>query len=304
MSRGVTLLAVGGYGYLEWAVNQAVSIRYHSPDLPIQLIVSNDLRSYAEQAGQSMGIFDYITELADTDYKTDGRLFPAKIKTALYRHLLFDNTIYLDVDGCTIAALEPLFDFKSNFVTDVQAIYSPVMGPEFEQMKWAKPAEFYKHFGLKELDRIPAINSSFMLIRKCDQIEKVFEKAHELLISHPMPESMRWYPWGKKRSSKINEPDELYFNAAFAVLGFMPDHKCAVHFRMDHESGPIVPIDDLAKSYYGIGLFGEMRSNHIALKEHYNKHMRQCWNEIVWPKTGAPFSAKAEILGNSKFVLQ
>lgn len=98
MKQGVTLIAVGNDAYLRWAVNMAASIRYHSPDIKIQLITSEDLAAKAESKW-----FDIVT-VADKDLytDTDGRFFPAKLKTGLYNLLCFYETVYLDVDGCVV----------------------------------------------------------------------------------------------------------------------------------------------------------------------------------------------------------
>jgi len=41
--KGVVLIAIGGVGYLRWANNMAVSLKTHSPNLPIQILVSKEL---------------------------------------------------------------------------------------------------------------------------------------------------------------------------------------------------------------------------------------------------------------------
>ena len=117
MTRGVTLIAIGGSGYLKWAVNQAASIKFHSPNIPIQLIVSKGLY---EDAKRHTSLFNFFTPLNDEQWQDEqGRLFPAKLKTSFYDLLYFDESIYFDVDGITLKDITPLFEQEDDLVTDL-----------------------------------------------------------------------------------------------------------------------------------------------------------------------------------------
>lgn len=302
MSKGVTLIAIGKYGYLQWAINMALSVKYHTPNCDIQLITSEGLLKDAETAKTKYGCFDVLTPVNESEYTDSGKLFPAKLKTSFYNYLAFDETVYLDVDGCMIKDISPLFDISEDFATDIQGVYDITQGDRFEAMKWARIKDVYEHFKLPACAKLPAINSSFMFIRKGDLCKRIFETAHETLMNNPLPLERHWYSWGQKRKSKNNQPDELYMNVSFAKLGIVPFHASAIHFRMINERGNVVPLNTIANSHYGIGLFGELRINHVSLKEHYNKHMRQIWQAMV--KSGEPFSAKCEILSQHKFAVQ
>lgn len=302
MSRGVTLVAIGGYGYMQWAINMAVSLRYHSPAVAIQLITSQILKPNAYAIA---GLFDEVTIVSDSAFTDEqGRLFPAKLKTSLYSYLHFDETIYLDVDGVIIKDITPLFAQTEDFGTDVQAIYDLSQGEVFNAMKWATPAVTWFHFGLKPTDQLPAINSSYLFIRKGETCEALYKLAHELLMNNPLPVDQHWHPWGIKRKTKNQQPDELYMNVALAMLK-TPVHHCgAIHFRLRTETGDYLPIESIRNSCYGIGLFGELRSNHLSLLDHYNNEMKKCWTAIVSNKLGGAFYNKCENLAGSKFAVQ
>lgn len=184
VSRGVTLIAVGHRGYLEWAINMACSISYYSPNVPIQLIVSEELRDDAVVSGW----FDYITPLQKSDYTdSEHRLFPAKLKLDLYRHLVFDETIYLDVDGMVIKDIAPIFDTEADLAGDIQGVYDLSQGAVFNHLKWCKPEIIYKHYGLPDDAKLPAINSSFLFIRKSKFVETIFKQAYDNLMANPIP---------------------------------------------------------------------------------------------------------------------
>lgn len=297
MTQGITLIAIGGHGYLRWAINMACSIKHHSPDVAIQLIVSKAL---AEEAQSHTKLFNDFTVLEDDDFQDDsGRLFPAKLKTRLYEFLIYDETIYLDVDGCIIKDIKPLFGQSGDLVTDVQGVYDLTQGERFEACKWAKPDTIWFHFGLHAKAKLPAINSSFLFIRKSEQNKKLFELAHELLMTNPLPIEQHWHVWGHRRAHKVSQPDELYINVAMAMLGIIPEHEVAIYFRLITDKGDELTLADCREKYYGVGLFGQLESNHKSSRRIYDGWMQSSWRNIM----GTPYETNAETLSKTKFAV-
>lgn len=286
--RGVVLIAVGDDSYLKWAFNMAASLKHYC-NLPIQLISAKDPGNH---------FFDYVTIVDKAAYTGEnGELFPAKLKTSFYDLIEFDEAIYLDVDGVILKDITPLFDIKGDFITEIQGVYDTSQGSEFYHMKWAKPAVVYEHFGLPHDAKLPAINSSFMVIRKSDLCKELFTRAHDLVMNHALPYEKQWFTWGKPRGHKINQPDELYFNVALAQMNTVPVHARPIYFRMVSDSGENLTLDVIRANYYGIGLYGDSRTNHITTKEAYNREVVAVCREMNVPHHG-----KAEILGLTKFV--
>ena len=276
--RGVTLIAIGGNGYLKRAVNQAASIKFHSPEIPIQLIESKELSHEA----QSYKVFDIFTLVADELWQdSEGRLFPAKLKTSFYDLIAFDEAIYFDVDGVTLKDITPLFEQKEDFVTDLQGVYDLSQGAVFNHLKWAKPDMIWFHFGLKANAKLPAINSSFLFIRKSEKVKALFDLAHSLLMNNPLPISSHWYNWGRLRDNKVSQPDELYFNVAMAMMDFVPAHEVAVYFRMTNERTAPITFDEIREKFYGIGLFGQLESNYPPNRDYYNREAKKYYTEKV-----------------------
>ena len=294
--RGVTLIAIGGYGYLKWAVNQAASIKFHSPEIPIQLIVSKELSHEA----QSYKVFDIFTLIEDEKWQdSEGRLFPAKLKTSFYDLIAFDEAIYFDVDGITVKDITPLFEQKEDFVTDVQGVYDLTQGAIFNHLKWAKPDVIWFHFGLKANAKLPAINSSFLFIRKGAKVKAIFDLAHSLLMNNPLPTENHWYNWGRLRDNKVSQPDELYFNVAMAMMDFIPAHEVAVYFRMINDRTAPITIEEIKEKFYGIGLFGQLESNYPPNRDYYNREAKKCYTEKVSPF----FQNNCEALCQTKFAV-
>lgn len=294
--RGITLIAVGGDGYLRWACNMACSVKYHSPNAVIQLIVSDKLSEGAEQfKGKLFDIITVVDDLQWTD--NEGRIFPAKLKTQFYELVPFDEFIYLDVDGCILKDITPLFEQKANIVTDVQAVYDRSMGNEFKHMKWCRPDVVWSHYGLSESDLMPAINSSFMFVRKCEEMESLFAQAHYNLMINPIPKEKHWHTWGRVSRDKVNQPDELYINVAMAQLKIVPAHEVAIYFRMINDTGENLTADQIRKNHYGVGLFGQIQTNHRANRGIYDCEMKAMWTSYM----GGSFNATHDVLSRSKF---
>lgn len=295
-SRGVTLIAIGNRGYLEWAINMACSIAYYSPSVPIQLITDERLKDDAIACGW----FDYVTPLQKESYTDkDKRLFPAKLKLELYQHLIFDETVYLDVDGMVIKDITPLFETVSDISGDIQGVYDKSQGAAFNHLKWCKPNTIWEHYGLAEDAKLPAINSSYMFIRKSKIAELIFKQAYDNLMSNPIPTSEHWHVWGKRTPYKINQPDELYFDIALAQHNYIPENNVAVYFRLIIDKGEVKKFTDLQQTHYGIGLFGDLRTNHTSLRDMYNREMNKIWQGM----TGTKFFATADVLAKTKFAV-
>lgn len=293
MTKGVSILAIGSGAYGAWAVNFAVSLKYHSPDVSIQLIC--DETNLVDTAHYHY-LFNLITKIDPIDcVDNQGEFYPAKAKLNLYKYFAYDHTAYFDVDAVVIKDISPLFELKENIYTDVQGVHTIQQGNVFDHLKWAKPETIWKHFGLSETAKLPAVNSSFVLIHKNEQTEKIWLLALKLLTENRLPTEQYWHKWGR---GKGRDADELYFNVACAMLNVMPEKLVAVYFRTILEPGAAIKLEDLEKNYYAIGLFGDTRSLHLSSKEYYNRLMGKYWRETI--KT--TFYNKAEVLLQGKIV--
>lgn len=293
MTKGVSILAIGSSGYGRWAVNFAVSLKFHSPDCAIQLIC--DEANFLETRNYH-NLFEIITRI-DTAHYTDDRggLFPAKAKLLLYKYFAFELTAYFDVDAVIIKPVEPIFELEGDLYTDVQGIHMIKEGNLFDHLKWAKPETIWKHFALTIDSKLPAVNSSFLLVRKTPQNEKLYELGLKLLFENNLSTEKYWHKWGR---GKGRDADELYFDVALAKMNLIPEHLVAVYFRTILEGGMAIPLEKLKEKHYAIGLFGDTRSLHLSVKEYYNRLMGQAWREVI--KTD--FYNKCEFLLKEKIV--
>jgi len=293
MTKGVSILAIGSSAYGRWAVNFAVSLRYHSPDVNVQLIC--DEKNLLETSHYHH-LFERITKMDLLDCVNDsGDFFPAKAKLNLYKYFAYEQTAYFDVDAVVIKDVSPLFELTGDIYTDVQGVHTIAEGNLFNHLKWAKPETIWEHFGLNSESKLPAVNSSFVLINKNEKTEALWLLALKLLIENKLPTDLYWHKWGR---GKGHDADELYFDVACAMLRIIPEHLVAVYFRTIIEPGMPIPLDELRKKYYAIGLFGETRSLHMSSKDYYNRLMGNYWREVV----GTYFYNKCETLLKDKIV--
>ena len=269
MIRGISLLAIGGDAYMWWAVNMACSIKYYSPDVPVQLIASRGIIDKIK-AQQLEKVFDYFTEIIEDDYTQNAAFAPGKAKLKLPEYFIFERTIYLDTDGCLIKDITPLFDAPADFGVQLSGSYKLGEEEHPASMRWCASSVLMKYYNLKPTATMPAINSSILLFENTEANQQLYKQACDNFCNNPIPANQRTQTWGRGQGL---QPDELYLNVACAQLNRMPYDLTAIHFRPRHNTGKLPEVNELRKTCYGIGLFGNEDLTHVSLKSLYNRHM-------------------------------
>lgn len=293
--KGIILLAIGEIHYGYFAFNMAMSIKYHSPNMPIQLIC--EPKTVSTLSDWEMSFFDIITEIDVSNCyqevlergRMKTKLFPAGAKLRLNKYMAFNESIYLDVDGLVIKPIEPLFDECSSFY-HTQVIGTGTNDVEkFDNMVWAYPKDIWSHYGLKDGLRFPFIQSSFQYLKKGDDLDRLYAQALENL-ENPIPVTKLRYPWGK------SQPDELYMNIALAQLGLLPSMtNDPVYFT----NRTVLKEPELLKDYYLLGLFGIRRQHSSSgLLDYYDRLV----HKYMKSKHNQNGKYKAFILMRNKFV--
>ncbi len=250
--RGITLLAIGKREYGKMAFNMALSLKHHSK-IPIQLVC--DLKTIE---GIDKQFFDIITEIDPSDCR-DLKFEPGKAKLSLYKYIAFDETIYLDVDGVSIKPIDPLFDecketgqyFLTQYKTHIEGVKE-----DYKQMLWAWPKDIWNHYQLKVDAKLPATNSSFMYMKKGEELTKFFEQCLDNFNNPPIQR----LTWGNSK------PDELFLNVALAqfdILGKLKE-SYPIYFSGYYNENLKKELND----YYILGLFGNKRHTHHSVFEH------------------------------------
>jgi len=270
MDRGIQLLAIGAREYGQWARNMAVSIRHHNPDVHITLVHDGKATAsmdFAEQYG-SRKLYDMAKVMRPEHYTRNNRLAPGFAKTHLPLYTPYKTTLYADVDGLCVSNLDTLFAEADNkpFIAHTWGNGRATDGDKDwgHNMMWSTPSAVWSHFELAPQAVYPFTNSSLMLYT--EKGASVLHIARELMLDKEMPVRMHRIRWGKG-----NQPDELYVNAACAILGIDPDTGTKpIYFRpRKAHGGPTVP-DDL-KGYYFLGAWGDVNMNHDSIYRVYDR---------------------------------
>lgn len=223
-AKGVTIIAIGGDNkrsavYGKFAYNLALSLKYHSPNVPIHLIWNKV--GIGALSRQQLKAFDYETEIAQEYCFEDGIFTPSKAKMFMYDYLLFDETIYIDADSLLIKPIERLFDkCKKDYYVSLlidEKTNKPAIAKAqtrgFKYMMWADIETIWNHYDLNG-QQMPATNSSWQFIRKSETCEKLYR---QIQANYANPILNLQQAWGKGK-----QPDELYLNIALAQLDMIP----------------------------------------------------------------------------------
>ncbi len=241
MERGILLIALGGSTYTGWAVNMAVSLRFHSPDLPICLVADEKTRLSMREHEQKL--FTEIKEAKKEHYHNDnGEFAPGRMKLFMYDYRPFEQTIYLDIDGLVIKDITPLFKQLKGTVVKSQVNSITTETAETWPCQWMSLKDTRFVYSLSAKFDLPEINSSFMYFEK--GAKKYFEMAQKCYISDYRT------IWGN------SFPDELAFNVAACKLNVDLRYSEAEH-------NPVIflvktlDVSKFDEGTYIIGLYGE-----------------------------------------------
>jgi hypothetical protein len=272
MTQGIALMAFGDATYGKYAFNLALSLKRFSPALKIQLIHDDIALSQLDQF--HLNFFDHFTPLKKEDMYVNDKLYPAQVKTRIYDYLVFNESIYLDVDAVALKDITPLMNLCSlkegYYFTQVHRLHRLEDGRgEIRDMAWATADTIWNHYRLKEDAILPATQSSFAYIKKCNESESLFKKLQENL-SNPIPLEKLRYKWGG------SQPDELYLNVTLAQLGLNPslgiDPIYFSNYQIKNQS--IVEQD-----YYLLGVFGGTGVTHSSVHHLYDRIMQNYCRE-------------------------
>ena len=255
MTRGILLMAWGKRGYGFMAHNLAVSIKHHSPGIPIHLIATEKVLK--EVTDRSM--FDSI-ELLDGDPSDPGRY-----KADIYELTPFDSTLFLDVDGICLRPVEEMFDrldasgaYYATFINEVYDVNSPNILP---QMWWAYRQDIWNHCCFDHETKFPATQSSIQYIRKCDKTAEMYS-IFKAEMDSPIPLERLRNKWGG------GQPDELYLNIALARMGeWHHIGEASMYFGNTSAKRP----HEIADVYTFLSLFGNRSNIKPMYWEYYDR---------------------------------
>jgi len=261
MKQGILLIAVGSGIYARWAVNQAISVKFHNPDLPITLATDANVDSYLKP--KERALFDVVT-IVKPEHLHDaaGKFAPGKLKLYMNEYSDYDETIYLDVDGMTIRPLAPLFELCAGNDVASQVCSIVTETATSWRCQWMSLDEVRKRYTLPEAYKLQEINASFFYFKRIEAADKFFKTAQSCYI-----EGYKTF-WGN------SFPDELAFNVAGVIAG--------VDLQVP-ETGDNEPVIFLVKNpaqvdnpkTFVIGLYAGMSRPFRITYSIYDRYMKQ-----------------------------
>lgn len=275
MSKGVIIYAFkkSAYGKLAW--NLAVSIKFHSPGIPVAVI--HDGQPFAHLQEWQMKFFDYQILMDKSDLYEGLKFSPGKGKLSGYKYFPFDENIIIDADSICINDVNILFD---KCTKDFHAQTVGVWDQDAVDWtcQWMRLNFVKETFALPEKYNIYEINSSFMYVKKGPVCEALYKQAIENYhtgLSHP-----KLRPWGG------GFPDELAWDVAFAQCGIHPQFDYQKELSNDNQE-PIYFSTNFTNDwgyvmnkYAFIGYFGDRHFTDSSLQKQYDRLMTAYGNHF------------------------
>lgn len=254
-SKGIVLYIWKKQEYGFMATQIAMSLKYHSPSIPIHLITDTVAVSKLRQ----MEFFDTV-EYIDTP--TD----PAQAKIDMYERLPFDHNIFLDVDGLCVSPIDKIFDdliaADKPFSCFVHAFYNRHDPDELPLMVWARRTDIWEKYGFTD-EILPACQSSFLYIRKGDVCKEIYSRM-AFNYRNQIPTEQLLNKWGG------GQPDELYLNITLAQMGYDPQCENIIYFANEDTYRP----HQLKDKFQILSLFGTAGNVKPVFEKFYDKETR------------------------------
>lgn len=267
MTRGIFLTAFRKRGYIFAAYNFAFSIKHFNPELLITIFHDDSINLLTKDQRK---VFDNEIKIPNEIIG----LQAAAIKISALNYLPYDETLLLDVDALALKDLTPIFDqlkeqggyYYAKIVGDHKH-HSKIEGVDLTKwriipsMIWAYADDIWNKYGLNEDSVLPATNSSFQYIRKCNEATELINQIKEN-YANPIPEAELRTPWGG------GQPDELYLNIALAQKN--------INAKTNHDyiflgnSLDRRTLSQLQKDYFILSLFGHRTMTRPRYKEWYD----------------------------------
>jgi len=260
-SRGIFLYIWGKAEYGMMASQLAMSIKIHSPLIPIHLLTDQ----IAVSRLRNLNFFDTV-EYTETPQD------PAQAKIDMYDKLPFDHNVFLDADGLCVSemdsTLDKLIGQDKPFQCFVHAWYDKSHAPIMPLMVWANRDTIWDHYGFTD-ERLPASQSSFLYIRKGAVCKEIYDRMKQNYVNRIPLEDLR-NRWGG------GQPDELYLNVTLAQMGYDPTCENIIYFADDRTLHP----HQIKHQYKILSLFGTAQNVKPIFERFYDKEVEAISRQI------------------------
>lgn len=252
-------MAFGNPEYVYMAAQMAMSIKAHNKDISIQLVHDHNI-GYLPPEYHSL--FDKTTDLDLADVYVNKGFEPGYAKIQAYKYSIFDETIFLDVDGICLKDLAPLFDQCTKFY-HTEVIGQGKLDEKIEYAHWADNEATWDVFGLNKDQTYYAVQSSFQYFRKCKEMD---ELAESMAKDFFFPKERLLNEWGN------STPDELIVGGACAKANHDPSMPVQVTFFGN--KGNRKEIGEVLANFYISSLYGNGRGTKLVMERYVDFYDR------------------------------
>lgn len=271
--RGILIISVNSARYGEMAYNLAVSLRTAHQGVPIAVLSDGSFEAAAEAMDPPVHIIP-----------VDKGLNPFELKTQMWEHSPFEDTLYLDADSLMVR-------MPGLRVRSLAGLFNSWGTPDFRMMEygrhnregkgplWGDLSTIMDHYGTPEGALFPEYNSSIILFNKSEKARDLFREAHKAYLDPcPLTELVGGY-----------FPDEVAFGVASMRSGVYSDVEKwqPVYFGWNKEGG----VPHVQKNFPFVSLAGGQQP--AWLLNLYGGTVRR--NSIDTGRTGYKFNHRNKV---------
>lgn len=254
---GIAIFIYGRRGYAAAAEHLALTLRKHSPHVPIHIWAG---------AGMSFdrSLFHHVHELAPKWYVNG----PGTLKVSIYDILPEGDWLYLDADTLCIADIGPFIERLKAHPFALEVLGKGSEGDAIPYTPWATQATIKRVNKLKDGATYYGVQSSWMWIRKPSKEAAAIFKAAK--AAHYTREDLK-EPWGQ------DIPDELRFATALTVTGIEPYTERVLFYGQGKEYKGLAEV---SKVFPLVCLYGDNRQHRLIRStwfDAYDRYLRNCY---------------------------
>lgn len=252
-------MAFGTPEYLYMAVQMAMSVKANNKDLPIQL-VHDDSINYLHPSYYDL--FIERTPIKKEHVYPNGQFEPGFAKLNAYTYSIFEQTIFLDVDGICLKDLAPVFDL-CNLFYHTEVIGTGTKNDVIEYAHWASNKVIWSQFELDDNQPFYAVQSSFQYFKKSKEMDEL----HQLFVREfDFPKVLLSNTWGDCI------PDELILGGCCAQVNHNPSLDKRITFFGN--KGNRKSITDVLENFYISSLYGNGNGTKLVMERYVDMYDR------------------------------
>ena len=269
MEFGVCIIALGYELYGTSALNLAISLKIHEPELKIALLCEPTSIKHLNE--KELNYFDYLINVPPKEFENKNYF---RVKLLLNDLSPFDKTIYLDADNIfTDKKISWLYGevSQSDFFIGKNGQYDYKTGKKTSSLYnyWTEDEKACcDYHGINEI--LPQTISGFFYFEKTAWVATMFNQALKVYDDKNTPS----HTWGGGKA------DEYCFNVALGKLNYKQrDFHCLYFDKLHGFKEPF----EIYQDYFGIAMGGHRMSKPIT--ELYDKMVtKYCEIEGLIPR--------------------